>query len=160
MQNVLFLCTANSARSIIAEALLNSLGGGRFRAFSAGSEPAGKVHPLAIEVLEASGYSTAGLRSKSWNELTGPRAPRMDMVITVCDSAAGQACPFFPGQPLTAHWSVPDPAAVEGDDEARRRAFRSALAVLRRRIQHLTSLPIEMLGPPELTAHLRDIARY
>ncbi|MDW8469501.1 MAG: arsenate reductase ArsC [Burkholderiales bacterium] len=157
--NVLFLCTGNSARSILAEAYLNARGGGRFRAFSAGSRPAGRVNPLALELLAARGIATDALRSKSWDEFAQPAAPRMDLVITVCDSAAGEHCPFWPGQPITAHWGVPDPAAVAGDDEARRRAFAIAFERLRARIDRLLELPIESLEPRALRERLAEIGR-
>jgi arsenate reductase (thioredoxin) len=156
--NVLFLCTGNSARSIIAESVLNSLGGGRLRAFSAGSHPTGRVNPLAIELLEKQGYGTRGARSKSWDEFAAPGAPAIDFVITVCDAAAGAACPLFPGHPTAAHWGVPDPAAVEGTPEERRAAFRAALDVLRRRIQRFTSLPFDSLDQRALQAMMREIA--
>src|SRR5918997_2052984 len=128
--NVLFLCTGNSARSIMAEAILNSLGGGRFRAFSAGSHPTGTVNPFALELLARNRISTAGLRSKSWDEFVRPGAPRMDMVITVCDQAAGEVCPVWPGQPITAHWGIEDPAAVSIGDVAQWSAFRKAFREL------------------------------
>jgi len=139
--NVLFVCTGNSARSILAEAMTNhpAIAGGRFRAFSAGSHPRGAVHPLAIEVLEAHQIATTGLRSKSWDEFAAPGAPRMDYVITVCDSAAGEPCPLWPGSPATAHWSVRDPAAVNGSVEERRGAFIEALRDLRQRIELFAS---------------------
>ena len=131
---VLFLCTGNSARSILAEAYLNSAGAGRFRAYSAGSHPNGKVNPLALELLEKQGMLTAGLRSKSWDEFAKPGAPRLDFVFTVCDNAAGEVCPLWPGQPIKEHWGVPDPAAVQGSDEEKRRAFLAAFTQLSTRI--------------------------
>src|SRR5512147_1885128 len=133
--NVLFLCTGNSARSILAETLLNNMGKGRFRAFSAGSTPAGRVNPFALELLEKNHFPTGGLRSKSWDEFAQPDAPQLDFVITVCDNAAGEVCPVWPGQPMTAHWGIPDPAAVEGSDEERRDAFHDAAILLKRRIE-------------------------
>ena len=157
--NVLFLCTANSARSIIAESLLNALGGDRFRAFSAGSHPSGRVHPLAIEVLAANGYPVSGVRSKGWDEFARPGAQRIDFVITVCDAAAGEACPIFPGRPVTAHWGVLDPAAVTGSDEEKRRAFVAVLGTLRRRVQTLTSLPFDSVDRIALRSQLREIGR-
>ena len=135
--NVLFLCTGNSARSILAEAYLNHAGKGRFRAYSAGSRPAGKVNPLALELLASKGIDTTGARSKSWDEFAAPGAPRMDMIVTVCDNAAGEACPVWPGKPVTAHWSVDDPAAVTGSDERKREAFQRALDELSARIDRL-----------------------
>ncbi len=139
--NVLFLCTGNSARSILAEALLNTIGGNRFIACSAGSHPSGRVQPLAAEIAAELGYDPARLRSKSWDEFAAPGAPAMDFIITVCDSAAGEACPFWPGHPVAAHWGVPDPAAVQGDEAARRCAFHLAAAALRRRVELLVALP-------------------
>ncbi|HUI99944.1 MAG TPA: arsenate reductase ArsC [Usitatibacter sp.] len=156
-QHVLFLCTGNSARSIMAEAVLNALGGGRFRGFSAGSHPKGRVHPIALEVLARAGYSTSGLRSKDWTEFTGPDAPRVDFVITLCDSAAREACPAFPGKFVRAHWGLPDPAAVEGSEEAELRAFLEALSTLRRRIQRFTSLPFASVARDALVPELRAI---
>ncbi len=156
---VLFLCTGNSARSILAEALLNVLGGGRFRAYSAGSHPAGRVQPLAIELARELGYDVAQLRSKSWDEFAAPDAPRMDFLLTVCDSAAGEACPLWPGHPATAHWGVPDPAAVRGDEAMRRIAFRQTLLALRRRIELLIALPDVKLRGLEARANLAAIAR-
>lgn len=137
--HVLFLCTGNSARSIMAEALMNHLPvtRARFRAFSAGSHPRGSVHPTALDLLRHRGIPTEGLRSKSWDEFAGPNAPRMDAIITVCDSAAAEVCPAFPGGPATAHWSIPDPAAVEGSDAARRRAFQEAFELLTNQIARL-----------------------
>ena len=134
--NVLFLCTGNSARSILAEALANdpSVGGGRLRGYSAGSHPRGQVHPLALDTLRERGHPTDGLRSKSWDEFAAPAAPRMDVIVTVCDHAAAEPCPFWPGHPVTDHWGMPDPAAVEGTDDDRRRAFRDTYDALRRRI--------------------------
>ncbi len=155
--NVLFLCTGNSARSILAEVLLNQRGQGRFRAFSAGSHPKGRVHPLAIETLERANLPVDGLRSKSWDEFAGPKAPRMDFVFTVCGNAAKEACPTWPGHPLTAHWGVEDPAAVEGTPEERSRAFLRALTELDARIKLLADLPFESLGRMSLQRKLREI---
>ncbi len=156
--NVLFLCTGNSARSVMAEALLNVLGNGRFKAFSAGSFPSGKVQPLAAELAQAFGYH-APLRSKSWDEFAQPGAPTIDIVITVCDNAAGEVCPVWPGQPVTAHWGVPDPVAAEGDEDARRRAFQSAWLRLRRRIELLLALPLEQLDRLVVQQQLRAIGQ-
>ena len=156
--NVLFLCTGNSARSVMAEALLNVLGAGRFRAFSAGSFPSGAVQPLAMELARAFGY-TGSLRSKSWNEFAQADAPPIDLVITVCDNAAGEVCPIWPGHPLTAHWGVPDPVAVEGDEGQRRRGFESASALLRQRIERLVALPLEQLDRAGLQQALRAIGQ-
>ena len=159
--NVLFLCTGNSARSILAEAAMNhpAIGGGRFRGFSAGSHPRGVVEPLALELLEQHHISVEGLRSKSWSEFAGPGAPQMHFVFTVCDSAAAEQCPSWPGQPMTAHWGVPDPAAVTGSREERRRAFRDALYVLRRRVELFASLPLDKLNRLALQERLDDIGR-
>lgn len=157
--NVLFLCTGNSARSILAEAYLNSIGGDRFRAFSAGSHPAGKVNPHAIELLEKNRVSTRGLRSKAWDEFAEPGAPRMDFIITVCDQAAGEMCPVWPGRPVTAHWGVEDPAAVTGDDDKKRAAFMSAFATLQKRIGLLTSLKAESLDGMAAEQQLRLIGK-
>jgi len=157
--NVLFLCTGNSARSILAEVQLKQLGGGKFRAFSAGSHPAGRVNPFAIDFLESNGLSTEGLRSKSWDEFAAPGAPVMDYVLTVCDQAAGEQCPFWPGQPMSAHWGVPDPAAVEGTDEQKRRAFRDTAAIMRKRIELFTSLPVASLNRMSLQAKMDDIGK-
>ena len=139
--HVLFLCTGNSARSILAEALLNCRGGDRFRAFSAGSHPKGEVHPLAIETLRRHGIATDGLRSKSWDEFAAPGAPALNFIVTVCDDAAREACPVWPGQPKTVHWSIADPAAVEGSEAEKRQAFTRAFRELDARIQILTGLP-------------------
>lgn len=157
--NVLFLCTGNSARSILAEVQLNALGKGRFKGFSAGSFPNGTVNPFAIEFLKKTGYATDGLRSKSWDEFAVPGAPVMDYVLTVCDQAAGEQCPFWPGQPMSAHWGVPDPAAVEGTDDQKRLAFRGAASVLRKRIELFTALPAASLDRMSLKAHLDDIGK-
>ncbi len=156
--NVLVLCTGNSARSILGEVLFNALGRGRFKAWSAGSRPAGRVNPGALEWLVANGHGTAGLRSKSWEEFAGPGAPEFDFIFTVCDNAAGEACPVWPGHPMTAHWGIPDPAHVEGD-EARRAAFRTAAAQLTRRIQLFLSLPIDKLDTLALKQKLNEIGR-
>jgi arsenate reductase (thioredoxin) len=155
--NVLFLCTGNSARSIMAEALLNHSRGGRFRAFSAGSQPKGEVHPLTVETLERSHLPTDRLRSKSWNEFARPDAPPLDFVFTVCGNAAKEQCPYWPGQPMTAHWGVDDPARVEGSKEERLRAFNRALRELDARIKLFTSLPLESLDRMALQERLRDI---
>ena len=156
--NVLFLCTGNSARSILAEAYLNSAGAGRFKAFSAGSHPAGRVNPLAIDLLARNRISTDHLRSKAWDEFAKPGAPEMDMVITVCDQAAGEVCPVWPGHPVTAHWGIQDPAAVEGDDEKRRKAFLKAFTELKTRLDLLTRLPTDRLDRLALTSKLEDLS--
>lgn len=157
--NVLFLCTANSARSIMAESLLNALGGGRFRAFSAGSRPSGQVHPIALDLLARNGYPTSGVRSKSWGEFASPGAPAIDFVITVCDASAVEACPVFPGRPVSAHWGVPDPASASGSDVDKRRAFAEVLGTLRRRVQNLTSLPFDSVDKIALRGQLREIGQ-
>jgi len=157
--NVLFLCTGNSARSILAEAILNNNGSGRFHAYSAGSLPKGEVHPAALSLLGEVGYSTEGYRSKSWDEFAVEGAPALDFVFTVCDNAAGEICPIWPGQPMTAHWGIEDPAAVEGDEEARRRAFRNAFYALQRRIRLFLALPFESIDELSLRAKLREIGR-
>jgi arsenate reductase (thioredoxin) len=154
--NVLVLCTGNSARSILGEVLFNHLGKGRFKASSAGSHPAGRVNPGALEWLQEHGYGTEGLRSKSWDEFVAPGAPEFDFVFTVCDNAAGEVCPVWLGHPMTAHWGIPDPAHVEGD-EARRAAFRKAADQLARRIQLFASLPIEKLDGLALKEKLVEI---
>ena len=155
--NVLFLCTGNSARSILAEAYLNVAGKGRFRAYSAGSKPGGKVNPYALDLLAKNRIDTGGLHSKSWDEFAVPDAPRMDFVFTVCDSAAAEPCPFWPGQPMSAHWGVPDPAAVQGGDEDRRRAFLRAFRELSTRINLLMNLPMEKLDRLVLKKKLDEI---
>jgi arsenate reductase len=155
--NVLFLCTGNSARSIMAEAVLNYWGRGRFRAFSAGSHPKGQVHPIALETMERNHLPTVGVRSKSWNEFSRPGAPQLDFVFTVCGNAAKETCPHWPGQPMTAHWGVDDPAAVEGSHEEQARAFNRALRELDARIKLFTSLPLESLDKVALQKRLRDI---
>jgi arsenate reductase (thioredoxin) len=157
--NVLFLCTGNSARSILAEATLGVLGAGRFNAFSAGSHPSGKVQPLAAEIALSLGYPATKLRSKSWDEFAEPGAPVMDLIFTVCDNAAGEACPVWLGHPATAHWGVPDPVGVEGSEEERRTAFRKAYLTLRRRVELLLALPIGKLEKLELQARLREIGQ-
>lgn len=159
VHDVLFLCTGNSARSIIAEALLNDRGAGRFRAYSAGSHPVGRVNPHAIRILEQAGLSTDGLRSKSWDEFARSGAPALDFVFTVCDSAAAEACPVWPGRPVTAHWGLPDPAAEQGSDSDKSRAFRDTLVALDRRIGLLTSVPVSALDGPTLKRRLEAIGR-
>lgn len=157
--NVLFLCTGNSARSIMAESILNNLGGGRFRAFSAGSHPAGQVNLLAIELLERNHFKTDGLRSKNWSEFEQSDAPHMNFVLTVCDKAAGEVCPVWPGQPMSAHWGVPDPAEITGTEEAVKKAFSDAFMVLSRRIALMVNLPLEKLDRLALQKELVDIGR-
>jgi arsenate reductase (thioredoxin) len=157
--NVLFLCTGNSARSIPAEGLLRKDGAGRFNAYSAGSLPKGKVNPFALKVLASYDHPTDGYRSKSWDEFAAPGAPVMDFVFTVCDSAAGETCPIWPGQPMTAHWGIEDPAAVEGNDIEKERAFVTAFKYLKNRISVFISLPIRSLDKMALGAKLRDIGR-
>lgn len=154
---VLFLCTGNSARSIIGEAILNRIGNGRFKAYSAGSDPKGAVNPNTIALLERLGYETAAYRSKSWGEFAGDGAPQIDFIFTVCDNAANEVCPVWPGQPMTAHWGVADPAAVTGDGIAIARAFREAYAALQRRIELFAALPFEKLDRMSLKKRLDDI---
>jgi arsenate reductase len=153
---VLFLCTANSARSILAEAALNRAGGGRFEAFSAGSTPRGQVNPAALELLAAEGFDTSRFRSKSWDEFAAPGAPELDFIITLCDSAAGEACPVWPGRPVSAHWGLPDPASVEGEAE-RRAAFAATLRTIEARIARLLELPVAQLDAADLKRHLATI---
>lgn len=155
--NVLFLCTGNSARSIMAEKLLEHWGKGNFKAYSAGSFPTGKVNPFAIKLLELKGLSTEGLRSKSWNEFTTEESPKLDFVITVCDNAAGEVCPYMPGVPMTAHWGVKDPAAVEGSDEHKLAEFRRIAGYLENRIKAFTALPIEKLDAVKLKNEIDEI---
>jgi arsenate reductase len=157
--NVLFLCTGNSARSIMVESILRKDGRGRFRSFSAGSEPKGKVNPFALKVLESLDYPTGGLRSKSWLEFAAPDAPVMDFVFTVCDNAAGEACPVWPGQPMTAHWGIEDPAAVEGTDIEKEAAFVTAFRYLKNRLAIFTSLPLSGIDKLSLGTRLREIGR-
>ena len=157
--NVLFLCTGNSARSIMAEVLMNHLCRGRFRAYSAGSHPAGQVNPYAIETLKAAAMPTEGLRSKSWDEFARPGSASMDFILTVCDNAAAEVCPIWPGKPTTAHWGVADPAAMEGSDEEKRTAFRKAAAILRRRIELLASLPDGSLDHLSVQSRLKALGR-
>jgi arsenate reductase (thioredoxin) len=158
--NVLFLCTGNSARSILAEVLLDHWGKGRFRGYSAGSFPRGAVHPAALDLLQSLRLPTAGLRSKSWDEFAHPGAPEMDFVITVCDQAAGEICPVWPGSPVTAHWGIPDPAAVTGDPDKVRRAFRDAHRLLESRIKLFTALPLDKLERLAMKRRLDDIGRH
>lgn len=157
--NVLFICTGNSARSILAECLINRLGRGRFHGYSAGSLPKGQVHPLALEVLRRNNFVTEGLRSKDWAEFGTPEAPKMDFVFTVCDRAAAEVCPVWPGQPMTAHWGIPDPAAVEGDEVTRMMAFRQALRELENRIDIFVNLPFGSLDKLKLQKRLDEIGR-
>lgn len=158
--NVLFLCTHNSARSILAEALLNDMGGGRFKAFSAGSQPREnqQPNPLAIKALEAAGVSTAGLASKSWDVFGAADAPLMDLVITVCDNAAGEACPYWPGQPATAHWGYPDPSDAKGDDDAKLTAFKQTMHAIKRRLELLVNLPADRIHKLALQQSARELA--
>ena len=157
--NALFICTGNSARSILAEGILNDLGQGRFRAWSAGSHPKGEVHPLALATLERLHMPATGYRSKSWDEFTAPGAPVFDFIFTVCDNAAGEVCPLWPGTPVSAHWGVPDPAAVEGSEEQQIKAFKDAALTLRRRIELSLSLPLARLDAMSLQRELRDIGK-
>ncbi len=157
--NVLFLCTGNSARSILAEAIMNRLGQGRFRAYSAGSMPKGEVHPFAIDLLKSVNHATDGLRSKSWDEFAVPGAPEMDFVFTVCDNAANEVCPIWPGQPMSAHWGIPDPAAAEGTDAQKHLAFADAYRQLTNRISIFVSLPIKSLDRIALQKRLDEIGR-
>jgi len=157
--NVLFLCTGNSARSILAECALNRLGRGRFRGYSAGSFPKGEVHPYALELLHRQNFPTERLRSKSWSEFAERQAPRLDFVFTVCDNAAGEACPIWPGQPMTAHWGLPDPAAAEGNEAERRLAFAETLRMLNNRISTFVNLPIKSLDKLSLQKRLHEIGR-
>jgi len=157
--NVLFLCTGNSARSILAETLLNTMGKGRFHAYSAGSFPSGQVNPFALELLAKSQIPVDALRSKSWGEFAEPNAPRLDFVITVCDSAAGEVCPVWPGQPITAHWGIPDPAAAEGTDDQKRHAFVETAGQLQHRISAFISLPFHTLDSMKLQQAVRDIGK-
>ncbi len=157
--NVLFLCTGNTARSILAEGILRQAGASHFNAFSAGSQPKGTVNPFALKTLAAYGYPIDGYRSKNWNEYAGPGAPKMDFVFTVCDSAAGEACPYWPGQPITAHWGIEDPAAVNGSDIEKERAFNQAFRFLRNRIQAFVSLPLKSIDHLALETRLNEIGR-
>jgi arsenate reductase len=155
--NVLFICTGNSARSIIAEGLLNAMGKGRFNAYSAGSHPKGAVHPLALHALKSIHIPTDNFHSKSWEVFVSPEAPTMDFVFTVCDQAAGEVCPVWPGQPISAHWGMPDPAAVEGNDEIKTKAFRDTAITLKRRLELMLALPVERLDRLALQRQVKDI---
>ena len=155
--NVLFLCTGNSARSIMAEAILNRLGAGKFRAYSAGSHPAGKVNPLTLNILRKTNYDVAKLRSKSWDEFAAAGAPKLDFVFTVCDDAANETCPIWPGQPMTAHWGLPDPAKAQGTEAERNLAFADTMRMLTQRIGIFINLPIDKLSKLSLQKHLDDI---
>jgi arsenate reductase len=157
--NVLFLCTGNSARSIIAECVLNKLGHGRFRAFSAGSFPKGEVHPYALELLRRQAFDIDALRSKSWNEFAAQGAPPLDFVFTVCDNARGEVCPIWPGQPMTAHWGMPDPAAVDGNEAERRLAFAETLRMLNNRVGAFVNLPLKALDKLSLQKRINEIGR-
>jgi len=157
--NVLILCTGNSARSIMAEALINTTGQGRFRAYSAGSHPTGKVNPFAIEKVESVKYPTENLRSKSWDEYATPDAPKMDFIITVCDNAAGEVCPVWPGQPISAHWGFEDPAAVEGTDDEKRRAFEQTFRHMMNRVRLFVNLPLTMLDQTAIKRELSNIGK-
>jgi arsenate reductase len=155
--NVLFLCTGNTARSVLAEGILRKLGADHFQAFAAGSQPNGVVNPFALQVLAAQGYPADGYRSKSWDEFAGADAPKMDFVFTVCDSAAGEACPYWPGTPMTAHWGIEDPAAVEGTDIEKERAFNEAFRFMKNRISAFVALPIAKLDAMSLSGKLKEI---
>jgi arsenate reductase len=155
--NVLFLCTGNSARSVLGEVLLNNLGRGRFRAYSAGSTPKGQIHPMTLAVLAEAGMSTEGLRSKSWDEFAAPGAPPLDFVFTVCDNAAGETCPLWPGQPMSAHWGIEDPAAVTGPEFKQRAAFADALRFMRNRVTAFANLPLASIDRLSLSSKLKDI---
>jgi arsenate reductase len=157
--SVLFVCTGNSARSILAEGLMNEAARGRFRAYSAGSHPTGVVNPFALESLAELRIPTDGFRSKSWDEFSGPAAPSLDFVFTVCDQAAGEVCPFWPGQPMTAHWGLPDPAAFVGTDDQRRQQFRATAVTLKRRIDLMLSLPLQTLNSMALQQEVKDIGK-
>ena len=157
--NVLFLCTSNSARSIMAEVIINYLGKGKFKGFSAGSHPGTGPHPFALEILRRQHFATDGLYSKDWDEFAKPEAPVMDFVLTVCDKAAGEVCPVWPGQPITAHWGVEDPAAFEGTDEEKKHEFGRVANILKRRIELFTSLPLEKLDRLKLEKTVRDIGK-
>jgi len=158
--NVLFLCTGNSARSIMAEAILNKLGAGKFRAYSAGSRPKGQVHPETVRLLQSLGYDTSGFCSKAWGEFAAPGAPPLDFVFTVCDNAAGEVCPVWPGQPMTAHWGIPDPAAATGSPAEVALAFKDAYRMLHRRIDAFTAIPLRSLDQLSLQAKLREIGHF
>ncbi|HZW21292.1 arsenate reductase ArsC [Noviherbaspirillum sp.] len=155
--NVLFLCTGNSARSIMAEALVTTMSGGRLRGFSAGSHPGGKVNPFAIEQVKATGYPDDNLRSKSWDEFAAPEAPRMDFIVTVCDNAAGEVCPVWPGHPVSAHWGFEDPAAVEGTDEEKRAAFSKVFKQIAQRVQVFVNLPLHALDKDAIRSEMQKI---
>ena len=157
--NVLFLCTHNSARSVIAECVMNRLGAGRFRAYSAGSQPNGRIHPYALDLLKRLNHDTSGLRSKSWEEFTRPDAPRLDFVFTVCDDVANEVCPVWPGQPMSAHWGLPDPSRAEGTEPERRYAFADTHRMLYQRIGIFTNLPLKSLDQLSLQKRLDDIGR-
>lgn len=157
--NVMFLCTGNSARSVLAEAALNRLGRGRFRAFSAGSQPKGTIHPYALDLLRNQNFPVDELRSKSWDEFTGPGAPKLDFVFTLCDSAAAESCPVWPGQPMTAHWGMPDPAAVDGSEAVKRAAFADTMRMLVNRIGIFVSLPMRSLDRLSLQRRIEDIGK-
>lgn len=155
--NVLFLCTGNSARSVMAEGLLNLLGKGRFRAYSAGSQPTGRVNPFAVEILQSVGYDTSNLRSKNWDEFGAADAPQMGFIVTVCDNAAGEVCPLWPGHPVSAHWGFEDPAAVQGSDDEKRASFRNIFEQIRSRIQLFLTLPVDTLDRASLLREMREI---
>lgn len=159
LMNVLFVCTGNSARSILAEGILNALGANRFTAYSAGSHPKGEVHPMALDVLQHLGMAQEGYRSKSWDEFAKPTAPALSFVFTVCDNAAGEVCPIWPGQPLTAHWGVYDPAGVDGDEAKQRRAFHEVAHILKRRIELMLALPPESLHSLSIQSQLNAIGK-